>query len=124
MILFDGECAVCRSGVEMLRRIDGGREFEYVSLHDQRARDLLPDRSHEDLMREMHLVESDGRWYAGAEAVRAISRRVPVLWGVAVCLHVPGTLPVWNRLYRAIARRRYRISARLGCESGACTLHV
>lgn len=123
-VIFDGQCAVCSSGVAVLKRIDHGRRFEYVSLHEARAKRLLPDRSHADLMREMHLVEPDGRWHAGAAAIRVIARRVPLLWGVAVYVHLPGSLPLWNQLYAAIARRRYRISERLGCASGACAVHM
>ena len=124
IVVFDGDCGVCTSSAELLTRIDTGRNFDLVSLHDARAKALLPDRTHEDLMREMHVVESDGRWYAGADAVRAIARRLPVLWPAAVVLHLPGTLPLWRRLYAAIAQRRYRIAQRLGCDNQACAVHL
>ena len=123
-IVFDGQCGFCRSGVAMLARLDGGRNFEFLSLHDTRCRQVLPDRSHGDLLKEMHLVEASGQWHAGAEAIRVIARRVPFLWGAAGYLHLPGTLPLWQKLYAAIARRRYRISQRLGCGSGTCTIHM
>jgi predicted DCC family thiol-disulfide oxidoreductase YuxK len=108
----------------MLARLDAGRHFDFVSLHDPRAGELLPDRDHDDLMHEMHLVQADGRWYAGAESIRAIARRVPFLWGLAAYLHFPGTLPLWQRLYAAVARHRYHISARLGCDGDVCAAHA
>lgn len=123
-IVFDGQCGFCRSGVEMLARLDGGRNFDFLSLHDPRSRELLPDRDHEDLMLEMHLVDAEGRWYAGAESIRVIARRVPFLWGAAAYLHVPGTLPLWRKLYAAVARRRYRMSQRFGCDGNVCAVHA
>jgi predicted DCC family thiol-disulfide oxidoreductase YuxK len=54
------------------------------------------------------------------EAVRYLSRRLPLLWPLAVPLHVPGSLPIWERLYRFIARNRYRIAG--SCEEGTCRL--
>jgi predicted DCC family thiol-disulfide oxidoreductase YuxK len=123
-VVFDGDCGFCSAGVAMLARVDGGRNFKFLSLHDPQVKALLPDREHADLMREMHIVDLDGRWYAGAEAVRMISRRTPFLWWAALYLHIPGTLPLWNKLYDAIARRRYRISQRFGCDGDACSVHA
>lgn len=124
IVIYDGACGFCSASVAMLARMDAGQRFVMLSLHDPRARELLSERSHEDLMREMHLVEPDGRWYAGAEAVRVIARRLPLLWGVAMYLHLPGTLGLWQKLYAAVARRRYRISQRLNCNGDACAVHA
>jgi len=35
-------------------------------------------------------------------------------------LHIPGSLPVWNWLYRLVARNRMRLGGR--CEEGTCRL--
>jgi predicted DCC family thiol-disulfide oxidoreductase YuxK len=123
-VIFDSECGFCRSGAAMLARIDGGRNLDFLSLHDPRVAELLPDRGHDDLLLEMHLVEADGRWYAGADSIRAIARRIPLLWGAAAYLHLPGTRPLWRWLYAAVARHRYQIRQRLGCEGDVCAVHA
>ena len=122
-ILFDGQCAICRSGAAMLARLDAGHRFEFISLDDSRAAQLLPGRSRDEMLREMHVVDTDGSVYSGAEAIRIISIRVPYFWWSIPYLYLPGSLPFWRKIYAAVAERRYRLSARLGCINGACAVH-
>lgn len=120
-VLFDGQCRFCRSQVDLLRRFDRSGRLRFVSLHEPLAGQDFPELDPDSLMREMHVVDRAGRVRAGAEAVRYLSRRLPLLWPLAVPLHVPGSLPAWNWLYRVVARNRYRLAGR--CDEGTCRLH-
>jgi predicted DCC family thiol-disulfide oxidoreductase YuxK len=82
----------------------------------------FPEIPTADLMDRMHIVDRSGRVFGGAEAVRFLSRRLPLLWPLAIPLHVPGTLPLWRRLYAWIAARRYGIAGRCG-DDGTCRLN-
>jgi len=88
------------------------------SLQDPLGAADYPELDPDDLGREMHVVDTSGRSRAGAEAVRYLSRRLPLLWPLAVLLHVPGSLPLWRWLYGVVARNRYRIAGR--CDDGTC----
>src|SRR5215469_15704599 len=123
VVIYDGECRICTGQIERLVRWDSGRRLSYLSLHDPRVTDRYPDLSHDALMKEMYVVDPAGRRHAGASALRRLSRRLPTLWWLAPILHFPGTLPIWNWLYRQIASRRYRFGRIGACESGACQLH-
>ncbi len=120
VVLYDGKCRFCQSQMAILRRLDMAGRLELVSLHDPRVAHDFPEIPLEDLMREMFIVDRDGRASAGAAAWRALSRQLPLLWPAALLLHVPGSLPVWNWLYRLIARNRYRFAGK--CDEGTCSL--
>jgi predicted DCC family thiol-disulfide oxidoreductase YuxK len=120
-VLYDGQCRFCRGQIATLRRLDLTGRLQFLSLHDPVVAAKFPELDPEDLIREMHVVDTHGRSHAGAEAVRYLSRRLPLLWPLALPLHVPGSLPVWSWLYGVVARNRYRIAGR--CEEGTCRLH-
>jgi predicted DCC family thiol-disulfide oxidoreductase YuxK len=52
--------------------------------------------------------------------VRYLSRRLVLLWPLALLLHVPGSMPLWQWLYRVVARNRYRIAG--SCAEGSCRI--
>jgi predicted DCC family thiol-disulfide oxidoreductase YuxK len=120
-VLYDGQCRFCRGQIAMLRRLDPTGRLRFLSLHDPAARANFPELDPEDLSREMHVVDTSGRTRAGAEAIRYLSRRLPLLWPAMVPLHLPGSLPLWNWLYRMVARNRYRLAGR--CDEGTCRIH-
>lgn len=119
-VLYDGQCRFCRSQVAMLRRLDLTGRLRFVSLHEPHVGRDFPDLAPAALMQEMHVVDRSGRVRAGAEAVRYLARRMPLLWPLALPLHVPGSLPLWSWLYGLVARNRYRLAGR--CDDGTCRL--
>ncbi len=122
VVLFDGECRFCTSSVEALRRLDGKGRLRFLSLHDPSVRIDYPDLSHDMLMSEMWIVTPQGKQYPGADAVRYLSRRLPILYPIAPVLHIPFSRPLWRWLYRFVARNRYRIAGR-DCTDGTCRVH-
>ena len=119
-VLYDGQCRFCRSQIAILRRLDLGGVLEFTSLHDPSVGSDFPEFAHDDLLAQMVVVDRAGRARGGADAVRYLSRRLPLLWPLAVPLHIPGTLPLWAALYRFVARNRMRIAG--SCDDGTCKL--
>lgn len=119
-VLYDGRCRFCRSQIALLRRLSLGRSLEYISLHEPVVAERFPELTHDDLMRQMYVVDPQGRAHGGAEAVRYLSRRLPLLWPLAVPLHIPGSLPLWKRLYAFVARHRLAIAG--SCDDGTCRI--
>jgi predicted DCC family thiol-disulfide oxidoreductase YuxK len=83
------------------------------------ARDF-PEIALEDLHRQMYVVDVRGLARGGADAVRYLSRRLVLLWPMALLLHIPGTMPIWHRLYAFVARHRLKIAG--SCDDGTCRL--
>ena len=121
VVIYDGECVFCRGGVARCARWDWCRRLAFLSLHAPEVGRRYPDLLHQDLMAEMVVVDRQGKRHRGAQALRLLSRRLPILWPVAPILHIPGSLPLWRWLYAWVARNRYRFGGRT-CETGGCRL--
>jgi len=80
----------------------------------------FPELASDDLLAQMYVVGRTGQARGGAEAVRYLSRTLPLLWPAAVLLHVPGSLPLWKALYAFVARHRLKIAGR--CDDGSCKI--
>lgn len=119
-VIFDGHCRFCRSQIAVLRRLDLAGSLDFVSQHEPSVPRDFPELSPDDLHTQMYVVDRGGHARGGAEAVRYLSRRLPLLWPLAVPLHVPGTMPLWKSLYRVVAQNRFRIAG--SCDEGTCRL--
>lgn len=123
VVLFDGQCGMCTAQVGKLPWWDCQGKLSYLSLHDPRVAQRYPELAHEQLMREMVIVDRHGRQHAGAYALRYLTGRLRRLWWLAPFLYFPGSMLLVRPLYRWVARNRYRWSGQGGCESGTCELH-
>ena len=124
VVIYDGNCGICTTQVRRLAGFDGGARLAYFSLHDEEVYRRYPDLTHDALMRAMVVVDRQGNRHIGAAAIRYLSRRLPRLWWLAPLMYLPFSMPLWRRLYRIVADRRYELSARSGqCADGACAVH-
>lgn len=128
VVIYDGDCNFCKSQVGTLRRLDRrGDRLTFISLHDERVRQRYPDLTHEQLMDQMYVVDTDGNRHGGSDAVKYLSRRLPILWPAMPILHFPGTARLWRWGYQQVAKRRYKLAGKSGdsaCdENGACKIH-
>ncbi len=122
IVIYDGQCKFCIKQVENLRRLDGRDRLEFVSLHDERVKELVPDLSFDQLMEQMWVVTPQGSRFGGAAAIRYLTGRLPILMPLYPAMHFPGSMPLWSFLYRQVAKRRYKIAGR-NCDDGTCSLH-
>lgn len=123
VVIYDGHCRICTGQVRRLAAWDTRGRLAFLSLHDPEVARRFPDLEHDDLMQNMYVVDRQGRRHRGAAAIRYLSARLRRLWWLAPLLHLPGTLPLWQFLYRQVAQRRYRWGRAEGCEDGTCRLH-
>ena len=128
VVIYDGDCNFCIGQVKNLARLDccGGR-LSFLSLHDSRVAEQFPDLTRDQLMAQMYVIDSQGRRHGGGDAVRYLSRRLPMLWPVAPILHLPGSARLWRWAYNQIAKRRYKIAGKKEggpvCTNDACSVH-
>lgn len=122
VVIFDGSCGFCRRQVQRLHWLARGN-LAFLSLHDSRVRELVPELTHDQLMKQMVVVRPDGKYFGGAAAVRYLSRKLPRLWPLCPLLHIPFSLPFWQYCYRRVAENRYQISASQVCGGDSCGIH-
>lgn len=130
IVIFDGECQFCQGQVARLARFDRwgkvvgrGGKLAFLSLHDPRVAALYPDLTHDMLMEQMYVVDRQGLRHGGADAIRYLSRRLPILWPMMPIMHIPGSAGMWRWMYQQVARRRYRWN-KPTCDNGACAVHL
>ncbi|MFG0287943.1 MAG: thiol-disulfide oxidoreductase DCC family protein [Rhodopirellula sp. JB044] len=129
VVIFDGQCNACGLAAKRLHQLDRfGDRLSFISLHDPRVVQWYPNLTHDDLMEQMYVVDTEGRQHGGADALRYLSRRLPILWAFAPLLHIPGTAGLSHWLYGIVARNRYWVSRRFFgtkdvCDSDACSIH-
>lgn len=116
-VLYDGQCRFCINQIVILKRLDFNCRLNFLSLHDPDLIHLFPNIPTSNL--EMYVVDSKGKVYAGAYAVRYLSRQIVALWPLAFILHLPLTMPIWTRIYAFIARHRLKIAG--SCANGSCS---
>ncbi len=119
-VLYDGRCRFCRCQIGLLRRLDLAGSLQFTSLHDASVATAFPEIAYDDLLNQRYIISRQGQARGGAEAVRYLSRKLPLLWPLAALLHVPGSLPLWKSLYAFVARHRMKIAG--SCEDGTCRI--
>jgi predicted DCC family thiol-disulfide oxidoreductase YuxK len=121
VVLYDGACPLCRKSVGLLRGLDW---FNVLAFADARDPGQVPDFPRpvepKRLLEEMHLLTPcGGQVHHGFGAFRWMAWRLPLLWGLAPFLYLPGVESLGQRLYLWVARNRFRL---LPCHGGLCTL--
>ena len=104
-LFFDADCKFCTRIARWLAPILERRGMALAPLQDPRVAELL-GLSHDDLMKEMQFLLSDGSRYGGADAAVALAREIwwgtPLVW----VSKIPGMTEALRRGYRWIALRR------------------
>jgi predicted DCC family thiol-disulfide oxidoreductase YuxK len=106
--LIDGGCEMCRVAARTIRKFDPEDTIEILDLTEPADRARFPDLKLEDLARELHVVDDQGRTFIGARAINEILRHqrgfkhlLSYLW------YVPGYAWFAERQYKRIAASRY-----------------
>jgi predicted DCC family thiol-disulfide oxidoreductase YuxK len=111
VLIYDGECAMCRASALWLMRLALSRgELEILPCRSVARRARFPQITDEACMRAMQLVLPDGGTVAGADAVPELLRRIRGLGWLATVFALPGARPVARRVYGWIAKNRMRLS--------------
>ena len=123
VMLYDGDCAFCCKGVSILKKLDWRGTLVY---HDARDMAGVPDNSaslnQEAMLEEMHLLTPDRqRAYVGYNAFRWMAWRFPATMLIAPLLYIPGVPWLGSKVYRWVARNRFKI---IPCNEQGCKVHA
>lgn len=110
VLIYDGECSVCRKAVDWIRSRARPGSFEFLSLHSGELGQRFPFLDPAECRRAAHLVLPGGSVLAGERAAPAVFDRLPGYRWAAVCLRLPGARLLSGIAYRFLARRRHAIA--------------
>jgi predicted DCC family thiol-disulfide oxidoreductase YuxK len=132
-VIYDGNCNLCVTLVQLLERLDRGERFRYIPMQDQVILEPLGVTS-QDCELGMILIdarEPDRRWQ-GSDAAAEIGRLLP---GGEVFVQayraLPGVKGVGDRLYEQVRDNRYTLFGKRdstyqspypACEVGNCRM--
>ena len=125
--IYDGYCVICNQTRRTVMALDWLHRVEFLNIHDwNEVNARYPTLDYDTAMGQMHLVTPAGDLMGGFPAVRRLLRELPLGYPLWLLLHLPGMNWLGNRVYRFIARHRYRINRLFGmpvCEDGTCKVH-
>ena len=121
VLLYDGRCGFCLSSIKRLRVLDVFGWIDPLDFHLQPDLTALsPGLTPERCRSEMVLVEPNGRLSGGFQAFQRMTRRLPLLMGLAPFVHLPGASWIGTRMYRWIATHRFLLHHSPLCEANRC----
>jgi predicted DCC family thiol-disulfide oxidoreductase YuxK len=120
-VLYDAHCRLCTRIAGRLAAMDRRDRLRFVPLqmaaHDRpEVRDLAASR---DLAAALHVIDEDGRWSAGGEAMVRVWDEVPSLWLLARLARAPVVRSLVEPGYRFVAAHRSWFGWLAG-SSGCC----
>ncbi|MBL8161609.1 MAG: DUF393 domain-containing protein [Anaerolineae bacterium] len=125
--IFDGMCVLCRQTRRMVMALDWFRRVEFLDVHQWNVvESRYPNLDFETAMGQIHVVTPNGQMLGGFAGMRRLLRDLPLTFPLWLLLHLPGMDYLGNRVYRLVARHRYRINQLFGveiCDTGTCKVH-
>ena len=110
-LLYDGTCRFCVAQARRLKQFTGAH-VHAESMYADGVRErfpMLPQPGPGGKIGEIKFVDDRGRMSGGAEAIARALMTGPLGWGARLYF-LPGLRQLSNAAYRAIAKRRYRLS--------------
>ncbi len=120
LVLYDGDCPLCRKSVRLLKGLDWLNVLGYVNVREAEQFPNLPHAIEpQRFLEEMYLLTPDHQVYHGFKAFRWMAWRLPLTWFLIPFLYLPGVASLGQRAYLWVARNRFRL---VPCHGGVCTL--
>lgn len=113
IIYYDSYCKLCTNTSLLWKKIDRGSRLRFSSFRDL---DHYPKAMEEKL----HVYDRH-QWFQGYDAIIAISKKLPLLWGMVPILYVFKWIGLGDILYNFIAKNRKLIPVNQ-CDTNGCRI--
>lgn len=117
VIIYDGECNFCISGIRRIRDKDQADQFLYSPRQTQNIHVDYPQLAAIESKAGMRLIDLAGKVHCGADAVYQIYRRIGRYRYITWIYLVPVVRTLLKGMYLIISKNRSRLG-RTDCESG------
>ncbi|HKA35428.1 MAG TPA: MBL fold metallo-hydrolase, partial [Thermoanaerobaculia bacterium] len=116
-VLYDGQCEICQASVAWLHTLDRRGRVDCRPIVPAELPRLEPKLRLEECLRELHVLDPEGRILVGWDAVAALARLFPPTWIAGALGRIPPFRWLGRAAYRFVAANRYSLSK---CRGGAC----
>lgn len=116
-LVYDGMCRICTRLAGVLRAWDTRREIEVVASQATGVMARFPWIPPRAFAEAIQLVGPGGTTWQGAAAVEQLLSILPRGRWISWIFHVPFVRGVADRIYRWVARNRYRLGCGEHCQS-------
>ncbi len=108
-VLYDGDCGLCSRTMRVLRALDIRKKTvqtdilrDWEPVHEQ-----FPQLDFDSCLRDMHVIDRQGRIFVGFDAYRSLAWVLPLAWPVIPILYLPPVRWCGMKIYRYVADHRH-----------------
>ena len=121
-VFYDANCRLCAASRRRLERLRPRARLTFVDVRDDAAMRDFPMVDRAAGLRQMFVLDPAGRLAGGYDAFLSLAPTIPLLRPLRHVLRLPPVRAVGSRVYRWVARNRYRLGGAVSCEDGACRI--
>ena len=122
IIFYDGRCRFCTNSRKTVARLPARAELEFVDINDARRMSGYPIVDPHAAQGQMFVLAPDGSLAGGFDAIVSLLPALSGLRRLRPLLSPAPVRSVGRRLYRWVARNRYRLGGMTTCAGGACRI--
>lgn len=114
-LVYDGDCRICTRSVDLVSSWDRRGAVEIVPFQRGGVRERFPWIPEESFRQAMQLVGPENETWSGAAAAERLVRLLPGGRPLGCLFALPFARPLADRVYRFVARNRYRLGCGTHC---------
>ena len=116
-LVFDGMCRICNPLADLVRQWDRRHRIEVIPSQTSGLLPRFPWIPREAYGKAIQLVGPGGQTWQGAQAVEQLLTILPRGRLISWVFRIPGVRILADRIYRWVARNRYRMGCGEHCVS-------
>jgi predicted DCC family thiol-disulfide oxidoreductase YuxK len=122
VIFYDAQCRLCQRSRRIIDRLHPTTAIRFIDANDSRELARYPAMRGVDARGQMHVLDPAGRLTGGYDALVSLIRTLPVLSWAYTFLGLAPIRALGRRIYRWVAKNRYRLGGQVSCHEGACQM--
>jgi predicted DCC family thiol-disulfide oxidoreductase YuxK len=119
-IFYDARCRLCLRSRRALERMRPRAELAFIDVNDDAAMGQFPMVDRRASLGQMFVLDPKRRLAGGYDGFVLLLPVIPVLRQVRFLLGWKWVRFVGWKIYRWVARNRYRLGGKVSCEIGVC----
>ena len=119
-VFYDAQCRLCARSRRTIERLKPSADVVFVDVQDPAAMAAFPTVDRQAGLGQMFVMDPAGRLAGGYDAFLSLLPTLRLLRPVRPLLRFAPVRAVGRRVYRWVARNRYRLGGRVSCDNGAC----